>query len=214
MPHARGIASIVFALLLVSPVARGQETADPGAINEIRRRLVELLRERQAALAIEPNPAGQDDPFQAQGPGSRPMSPLASRLEAIDTETRVASARAFDVLMFGRVMDEGGVKEHLARQVESRLDRVAWFHDLSREEREKLRLAAGGDMKRYLDRYVEARRGYEDPCVTPSLLAWNQEHAGRIVQLQRGPIGENSLFGKVLTKILADRKATAGRARP
>ncbi len=112
---------------------------------------------------------------------------------------------------FDRILFEGSKgpprHEHLDEQLLARLDREVQAHQLDREQREKLRLAGLGDIKRLLDRIEATRADFEtvrgQPNETTPVL---RRVVGLADEYKAGPFGEESLLMKTLRTIQGDRQ--------
>ncbi len=160
-----------------------------------RRQLITL----EAPESPDPGPGDEwdEEPDQAVAP---PVRGLDLRISVIEREN-------FDRVVFGGT-ERAPRSEHLERVLLARLAREALVYQLGGEQREKLRLAGLGDIKRLFGRVEETRAEFdaargrfnEAIRVLRRALPLSDEY-------QVGPFGKESLFAKTLRTIEEEQAA-------
>jgi hypothetical protein len=125
----------------------------------------------------------------------------------------VVAEEVFDNFMFGSTGDAESGRAHAAKLLDRLVDQFGSSRLLTPAQRQKLRLAGRGDIKRLFDQIEEERRKFEalrsdpDKCeqFLDDLLPLRQS-------LQRGPFETDSLFSKTLKKLVDDEKRARARA--
>ncbi|MDR3633202.1 MAG: hypothetical protein P4L84_05145 [Isosphaeraceae bacterium] len=119
----------------------------------------------------------------------------------------VYTDQAFDLYAFGRADGALAWQLRLATQLEQEVERVAVERQLTPAQKEKLRLAGKGDIKRHVDWIDAKRKQFEtvrrDRLKGRELLIELRTVAGSRFQ----PWMESSFYDKVLKKIEQDCKA-------
>ena len=118
----------------------------------------------------------------------------------------VFSKQAFDDYLFGRTDGEEFCRTELGKLLSQKVERAVREQQLTSAEQAKLRLAGKGDIKRLFDQTNEKRKEFETVRrdlrkaeaflngLQPLRLSW-----------KHGPWKGESLFSKVLDKMLDDR---------
>jgi hypothetical protein len=149
---------------------------------------VELHLEEVPAPPLDP-----DDPFQPAA-AARPVIAVA--------------AEDFDRAVLGGINGEQERRDNLNAWLARSVDQAARDHGLSARERERLRLAGRGDIKRFFDAVDERRRQFEAVRTDVKAAIASLRGLRPLASAFRtGPFGGGSLFEKTLTKILQDRQA-------
>jgi hypothetical protein len=116
----------------------------------------------------------------------------------IQPEFRLAKAN-FDNWVFGNMNSEALRREWLVSVLDQRLSRLVEQHGLTESQLAKLRIAAGGDVKRFYAEVATARAAYDAArSELPRAFAALQEAVPLNERFQLGPFDEGSLFAKTL----------------
>lgn len=231
-PIPRVVSALLVAVGAFAPSASGQRPVeDP--MDVFRRQAREEQRKRQAffdALAALPEPAvplpvvrdrflleieeveGDDEgPMAEVGPDRDPR-PRAGEA-AVGRNRRQALAREnFDLHVFGDEASEEARRGRLDAMLAEKIERAARTHRLTPAQREKLRLAGRGDVKRLFDRIEESRREFDR--VRSDLragVAFLRGLAPERLAYVAGPFGSDSIYRKSLTRILTEPRSGSPR---
>jgi hypothetical protein len=124
-------------------------------------------------------------------------------------------------LAFWRDRSESAAEERLGRLLDQRMEVVDRICHLSGAQREKLRLAGRGDIKRLLDRAagISARLEYPGPIRdAEEFVRWvsviYDDAEGLRRDLEGGSFAANSLFAKALKRTLTPEQSAAYSAGP
>ena len=160
------------------------------------------VRRISVSVPAPPAPDDQDE--------ERPRPRPAARL---NINNAVLEPESFDQWLFG---DEGSDRlrqRHLDDLLRIKIDNAARRHRLSGAQREKLRLAGRGDIKRFFDQVAEQRRAFEKERQTfRTGLAALRRLDALVPIYHDGPFDDGSLFAKTLRRIDDEQKvgATSG----
>ena len=108
----------------------------------------------------------------------------------------------------------GDPRRGLHWRLELRIQYASREYELTETQKEKLRLAGKGDVKRFLEQVDQRRAGFEEKRrVFKEGCAVLRELAPLTTAYMAGPFGEGSLFAKTLEKIKRERTVVPpGRA--
>ena len=178
--------------------------AAPARVNPVR----VMLGAGEPYVTFEPAPtpprqgAGVNDELDDPGP---PEAALIQLRFGFDLRTSVFERSNFDRWLYGTRFSKEVWLMILDRGVLIQLENADSQLGLDPAERAKLRMAARGDLKRYLVK-VEAERAAFD--TSRNDFREGHETLMRVKQLsQDGPFREGCLFDKVLNRVVEERKA-------
>ncbi len=126
----------------------------------------------------------------------------------------------FDATIFQPDGSVAAARSHIDGCLKVQIDELERACSLSEAQRQKLRLAAEGDAKRFFDEVNEVRRQYEGKTAdaqNPNAFdqiwgeMWQRIQPLRM-KFQAGIFGEASLFSKVIAKTLTPDQITSYRA--
>jgi hypothetical protein len=162
--------------------------------------MVRVGSERQSRTITVERPVPDDE-----GDDPPPVRP-AMRL---DLNSMVVDRENFDRWVFVDGRSEEERRRYLEGILRSKVDVAAVLHDLTAAQREKLRVAGMGDIKRFFDQVEDRRSAFE---VERRTFKTGYPALQRLVDLsqtyQEGPFEAGSLFAKMLRKMDADRRAS------
>jgi hypothetical protein len=192
-------------LLLIPPAAFGQQAFDVNRGNKP----VVINRQGHAQHPRIIDFAGDPHPITLEPPGeeSDPEGMIDSDPDEKSGDATVMARENFDRWIYGTGWTAEARRTHLNKVLKGKVNGAVRGLRLGEHEREKLELAARGDIKRLFNRADAERRSFE--------AARLEFAAGRAVLMgldsitldfQKGPFGEDSLFAKTLRKIESDRK--------
>lgn len=148
---------------------------------------------RQISISVPAPPAPDDE--DDEHPRPRPVG-------RININNAVVEPESFDHWLFGDEPSERARQRHLNELLRIKIEALAARHRLNGAQREKLRLAGRGDIKRFFDQVEERRRAFEKERQNfrSGLAALRRLDA--MVQIYHdGPFGDGSLFAKMLRRI-------------
>jgi len=151
--------------------------------------------------------AQDDDDFEPV-----PMQPVVPQATFVVTEVQL------DQWVFGGGRNAAWARDRLDTQLTLRIDEIDQACGVTEDQRQKLRLAGRGDIKRFFNKIEEKRRAFQSVAHDRAKIgAVFQELQPLQIAFNAGLFGENSLFAKTLVKTLdadqARRYETALRER-
>ncbi len=141
-----------------------------------------------------PRDEGGDEPEEAPPPRLR----------------NVLAPENFDMRVFGDLVGDDVRRARVEVTLGELVERASAVHRLTPTEREKLRLAGRGDVKRFFDRIAEDRRAFDRVRFDPGggIAFLREVRSERRVYVE-GPFGAGSLFEKTLARALRERRDAA-----
>jgi hypothetical protein len=125
----------------------------------------------------------------------------------IDLKTTVVERANFDRWLFDDGRSEQGRQRHLEDILDAKVEIAGLVYKLNGPQREKLRVAGRGDIKRFFDQVADRRREFE---IERRSFQTGRAALARLAPLsqtyQLGPFGAGSLFTKTLRKINDERE--------
>ena len=150
---------------------------------------------RQITLSM---PAPPDEDEELPAPRNIPFNILTS----------VVEPENFDRWLFAEDRAEADRHRHLNDILRSKVNVAASAHQLTDEQRAKLRLAGRGDIKRFFDQVEDRRRDFENERHNFRAGFAALQRLEPLTQMYReGAFGDGSLFAKTFSKINNDQKA-------
>ena len=133
-------------------------------------------------------------------------------IEAPDVPPRgliMIGRQGFDLRASGRVVDIEEVRERYESALKSRVENSVRLYGLSEEQKKKLHLAGRGDIKRLIDRAIEARKREPLPPGDENDVSGNRSRRPAAPPyLTSGKLfGEGSLFAKTLRTTVTKEQA-------
>jgi hypothetical protein len=117
----------------------------------------------------------------------------------------VVERENFDRWLFDDGRSEQGRQQHLEDILDAKVELAGLVYKLNGPQREKLRVAGRGDIKRFFDQVADRRREFE---IERRGFQSGRAALVRLAPLsqtyQQGPFGAGSLFTKTLRKIHDD----------
>ncbi len=131
------------------------------------------------------------------------------RRQQADENDAAAAWEKFDAWVFRDNSTERERRNHLKGRLFVMLRDAAKNHNLSENQRAKLRLAGMGDIKRLFDLIEDSRAQFDLRNGTPDSKLKALERLTQLADTYRqGPFGDGSLFAKTLHKIVEEQKAS------
>jgi hypothetical protein len=127
--------------------------------------------------------------------------PAVAKMQMANVEQQV------DQWVFNRFGGAAPARTKIESALLLRIDDVDRVCAVSESQKQKLRLAGQGDIKRFFDRVAEIKRKAADGQSNPNQNIW-QEIQPMQVELNTGLFGDESLFGKTIKRTL-DREQAA-----
>jgi len=120
-----------------------------------------------------------------------------------------------DQCVFGSVAQQGGGRAWFGQRMTMALNEVERSGPIGEAQREKLRLAARGDTKRFFDLMEEKRKRFQLVKDDQNKLnEFRQELRPLMTFVNNGPFGPGSILGKTIkTTLAADQAAALEEAR-
>jgi hypothetical protein len=220
---------LIVALAATAPARAGEPLPGASPAGDAARRA--MLREvanqqqaREAAFArLKTLPAMVQPPpvagvlavgafLEEVPPTNRPAPARDDWGDAEDGDPTVrVSERAFDFFLLGDLRNAGEVRYQLDSVLVQRIEHAARTWGLSVAEKNRLRLAGRGDMKRFLDDIERRRRDFARVRSDVREAERRLQDLRPLAQtLRAGPYGEGSLFAKVLKTMIDEKPAGAG----
>lgn len=197
----------LFVLLVLISSARASGQQDPPAAPARDRQVMTVgvmggdRKVRRISVSVPAPPAPDDEDEEIPRP--RPVVRL-------NINNAVLEPESFDQWLFGEEPTERARRRRLDDLLRIQIDIVAKRHRLTGAEREKLRLAGRGDIKRFFDRVEEQRRAFEKERQSFRTGLAALRRLDVLVPIYHdGPFGDGSLFAKTLRRIEDERKAGA-----
>jgi hypothetical protein len=150
------------------------------------------------ALAIAGNcrfARAQDDDDPVENENAQPVNNL--RMGMINQ----GNLEQMDQWVFGRYGGSGGARNKLDSSLLLRIQDLERACGVTEAQKQKLRLAGRGDIKRFFDKVEELKRKYERGQNDPNANIW-QEIQPLQVELNSGLFGDNSLYAKTIRRTL------------
>jgi hypothetical protein len=123
--------------------------------------------------------------------------------EAREPDLILIGRRDFHVWASGNVVGIEEIRDRYEPALRSRVESAVRLYGLSEEQKKKLHLAGRGDIKRLIDRALEARKQEPPPPgVANDFLPNLQDDPRPPLTTSGGLFGEGSLFAKVLKNIV------------
>jgi hypothetical protein len=114
----------------------------------------------------------------------------------------VVAKQCFDLTLFGDSGDSDSALAHMESMLARRIEGAEKQHPLTVQQKEKLRIAGRGDIKRLLDRIEDERKQFDSLRAD---LRGCQRFLRGLLSLQQtyreGPFSEGSLFSKTFHRI-------------
>jgi hypothetical protein len=121
-------------------------------------------------------------------------------------ESSIDSPADFDDWALGGKAGAKRIRDHLERLLRKKIDEVEQMFVLTAAQRQKLKLAGHGDIKRLLDTVEDARREFELAKRDADRLNEVRKHLRTLdVVVSYGPFELGSLFDKTLRKMLFEQ---------
>jgi hypothetical protein len=111
-----------------------------------------------------------------------------------------------DQWVFGRFGGSGGARNKLDLSLLLRIDDLERTCGISEAQKQKLRLAGRGDIKRFFDKVEEVKRKFQQGKNAPNANIW-QEIQPLQVELNTGLFGDDSLYAKTIRRTLSHDQA-------
>jgi hypothetical protein len=197
----------IFAMLILAACvpARGQQGPPPGPERDRQVISVGVMggdrKVHQVSISV-PAPPAPDDEDEGQ-PRPRPVV-------RIDIQNAVLEPESFDRWLFGDEASGRAPQRHLEDLLRIKIESVAARRRMTGAQREKLRLAGRGDIKRFFDQVEGRRKDFEKERRSfRSGLAALRRLDAMAPLYHDGPFGDGSLFAKMLRRIEEEWKAGA-----
>lgn len=119
----------------------------------------------------------------------------------------------FDQWMFQGSRDRAGARSRVERRLKLQIAALEHRHQLSDAQKQKLQLAARGDITRLFDEIEELRQQFQEAQNDNNQLGRMWQKIQPLQQrLASGPFGANSVFAKVLEQTLTEEQNAAHEA--
>jgi hypothetical protein len=144
----------------------------------------------------------QDDEVVEDENNARPVNAMAAVV--------VQQAQNFDQMdqwVFGRLGGSAGARTKLDSSLLLRIDDLDRVCRLSEAQKNKLRLAGRGDIKRFFDRVEALKRKFQQAQNDPNNNIW-QEIQPLQVELNAGLFGDESIYTKTIRRTLSPDQET------
>jgi hypothetical protein len=111
-----------------------------------------------------------------------------------------------DQWVFGRYGGSGGARNKLDSSLVLRIQDLERACGITEVQKQKIRLAGRGDIKRFFDKVEELKRKFQHGQNNPNANIW-QEIQPLQVELNTGLFGDDSLYAKTIRRSLNDEQA-------
>ncbi len=143
----------------------------------------------------------QDDDEPAENENAQQVNNL--RMAVIE---QVPNLEQMDQWVFGRYGGSGGARNKLDSSLLVRIQDLERECGLTEAQKQKLRLAGRGDIKRFFDRVQALKRKFQQGQNDPNTNIW-QEIQPLQVELNTGLFGDDSLYAKTIRRTLSPDQA-------